>query len=108
ILLVGPVIAWAHRPESAVLGIPAHRQLKEPAVRGAMQVAASMVARAKHVIHLCFHLRGHSAAESDLVALLDRISIALDHGVIPIRGAMIKAVAGPVILNDVLRARAIE
>ena len=50
ILVIGAIVAGAHRPVSALLGVPAYRQLDELTVGRSTQVSTGVIPGAHHKI----------------------------------------------------------
>ena len=82
VTLALPVIARTHGPGTAIFRIPAHRQLDQLPVRGAMQIAARVVPRPDDVVHPLFHHTGLFAVEACLPTPLKELAVAFEHGVV--------------------------
>ncbi len=68
-----------------------------------MQITTNVVAGTDHVVDLFLDHVGFFSAEPDLVAPLVQFPIALDHGVVAVGRAIVKAVVDLVVLNLVGR-----
>jgi hypothetical protein len=102
--MIAPIVPGAHRPTTAAVGIPAHRQLQQAVVRRAVDVGPRMIARADHVISAELDLVRVRATESDLMTPLHDCAVALEDRVMTIRRGVIEASMGHVVGSN-LRQR---
>src|ERR1700704_2074829 len=77
----GTVVAGAHRPITAALGVPTHRHLQESPVGGTVKERSRVIARTYDVIGLKLEDVAVFAVESDLVTPLIEFPAALHHRV---------------------------
>ena len=80
--VVAAVVAWIHRPESAVFGVPGDGGFGKLAAGSLQQVGARVGTRSQHEADLLLDDIGLAAAGPELVAALVIAAAALDHGVI--------------------------
>ncbi len=106
-LVIQPVIAWVHRPVTAVFRVPSERQLLERIARRQVQKGARVVARAEDIIDLLLFDVGVSAVKPDLPSPLIEFPGTFDGFEIRVRCLMEvrSALHG---LRQILRHRTIE
>lgn len=92
VLLVAPIIAWAHRPGSAIFGIPGHWQLNELPFGRTAQVRLGVIARAENIVELLFEEVGFFSFEACLITLQEELPVALWEIVMPVRRRVVEAI----------------
>jgi hypothetical protein len=88
------VVARTHRPVTATFGVPAHRQLQQPAIGRAVHERSCMIAGADHEVGGELGDIGFLAAKPYLVTPLQERAAAFDHRVIPIGRGMMDSIVG--------------
>ena len=88
----GLIVAGAHRPIPATLGVPAHRKLNEAAVGGAMKERPRVIPGSDDIVRLELEHIGFFPAEAGLMASLIELSAPLNHRVVPVRRLVIHAI----------------
>src|ERR1700675_1034187 len=103
--MIRTIVAGTHRPVAVFLGVPGDRQLNQFPFGRAMQVATGVIAGADDIVDGRFDDVSLSSVEAGLMAALEPAPVARDHRVITIGRAVIKGVAGLIVLDDIFRAR---
>ncbi len=98
--LILAVVAGAHGPVAAALGVPAYGELDELAVGGAMEVAAGVVAGADDVVDALFHDVDVFAVGAGLGTSLEELAVAGEHGVVHSGELMVEGVGVGVVFDD--------
>src|SRR5262245_38436570 len=88
VLVVGSIVARAHRPITAIPGVPAHRHFEKLAIGRPMKIAARMIAGPDHVVDFDFDIPSSTALKAARIALLEISAVALQHCVGTVRRAM--------------------
>src|ERR1700722_1184464 len=92
VILVGAIVTGAHGPISTFLRVPTDWQFDERALGRAVQVASGVAAGSDNIVDLFLDDVSWFRVEIDLMAALEPLTVAFDHGVITIRRAGVERI----------------
>ena len=87
--VVGSVVAGIHGPVAALVGVPAEGELDEGVAGRTVEVGAGVMAGAEDEVDLLFDLVGGAAVGAELVAALEELAAALEHGEVALGGGVV-------------------